>query len=80
MINFINLPLQVNLFKAFQANVPMFCHLPMIHGTDREDYRKDGAVDINHFLGEGYRVDALINYLAKTGWSYGDKEIFNIEE
>ena len=79
--HFSNLPLQVNLFKAFQANVPIFCHLPMIHGTDGKRLSKrHGAVDINHFLGEGYRVDALINYLAKTGWSYGDKEIFNIEE
>ena len=79
--HFSNLPLQVNLFKAFQANVPMFCHLPMIHGTDGKRLSKrHGAVDINYFLGEGYRVDALINYLAKTGWSYGDKEIFNIEE
>ena len=79
--HFSNLPLQVNLFKAFQANVPMFCHLPMIHGADGKRLSKrHGAVDINYFLGEGYRVDALINYLAKTGWSYGDKEIFNIEE
>ena len=79
--HFSNLPLQVNLFKAFQANVPMFCHLPMIHGTDGKRLSKrHGAVDINYFLGEGYRADALINYLAKTGWSYGDKEIFNIEE
>ena len=79
--HFSNLPLQVNLFKAFQANIPMFCHLPMIHGTDGKRLSKrHGAVDINYFLGEGYRVDALINYLAKTGWSYGDKEIFNIEE
>ena len=42
--------------------------------------KRHGAVDINHFLREGYRVDAIINYLAKTGWSHGDQEIFNINE
>ncbi len=79
--HFSNLPLQVNLFRAFQANIPSFCHLPMIHGVDGKRLSKrHGAVDINYFLSEGYRVDALINYLAKTGWSHGDKEIFNTEE
>ena len=76
-----NLPVQVNLFKSFQADVPSFCHLPMIHGIDGKRLSKrHGAVDINHFLREGYRVDALINYLAKTGWSHGDKEIFSVQE
>ena len=76
-----NLPVQVNLFKAFGAEVPSFSHLPMIHGTDGKRLSKrHGAVDINHFLSEGYRVDAILNYLAKTGWSHGDQEIFSVEE
>ena len=45
-----NLPVQVNLFKSFEADVPIFCHLPMIHGTDGKRLSKDMAVDINHFL------------------------------
>ena len=36
-----NLPVQVNLFKSFEADVPIFCHLPMIHGTTVRDYQKD---------------------------------------
>ena len=76
-----NLPVQVNLFNSFEADVPIFCHLPMIHGIDGKRLSKrHGAVDINHFLREGYRVDALINYLVKTGWSHGDKEIFSRKE
>ena len=76
-----NLPVQVNMFKSFNSKVPSFSHLPMIHGTDGKRLSKrHGAVDINHFLREGYRVDAIINYLAKTGWSHGDQEIFNINE
>ena len=76
-----NLPVQVNLFKSLNAKVPAFAHLPMIHGVDGKRLSKrHGAVDINHFLNEGYRVDAILNYLAKTGWSYGDQEIFSIEQ
>ena len=76
-----NLPVQVNLFKSLNAKVPAFAHLPMIHGLDGKRLSKrHGAVDINHFLNEGYRVDAILNYLAKTGWSHGDQEIFSIEQ
>tara|TARA_B100000242_G_scaffold293824_1_gene273236 strand:- start:8766 stop:10127 length:1362 start_codon:yes stop_codon:yes gene_type:complete len=76
-----NLPVQINLFRSFEADVPSFSHLPMIHGIDGKRLSKrHGAVDINHFLKEGYRVDAIINYLAKTGWSHGDQEIFSIED
>ena len=76
-----NLPVQVNLFKSLNAKVPAFAHLPMIHGVDGKRLSKrHGAVDINHFLNEGYRIDAILNYLAKTGWSHGDQEIFSIEQ
>jgi len=76
-----NLPVQVNLFESFKAKVPSFSHLPMIHGEDGKRLSKrHGAVDINHFLNEGYRVDAILNYLAKTGWSHGDQEIFSIDQ
>tara|TARA_B100001059_G_scaffold234931_1_gene278951 strand:- start:473 stop:1834 length:1362 start_codon:yes stop_codon:yes gene_type:complete len=76
-----NLPVQVNLFESFNAQVPAFSHLPMIHGTDGKRLSKrHGAVDINYFLSEGYRVDAILNYLAKTGWSHGDQEIFSIDQ
>lgn len=76
-----NLPVQINLFKSFNAEIPIFAHLPMIHGTDGKRLSKrHGAVDINHFLNEGYKVNAIINYLAKTGWSHGDQEVFSLSE
>ncbi len=76
-----NIPIQINLFNAFDAEIPHFSHLPMIHGLDGKRLSKrHGAVDINHFLNEGYRVDAILNYLAKTGWSHGDQEIFSRNE
>tara|TARA_B100001109_G_scaffold68650_1_gene55935 strand:+ start:6470 stop:7831 length:1362 start_codon:yes stop_codon:yes gene_type:complete len=76
-----NLPVQINLFESFGSEIPSFSHLPMIHGVDGKRLSKrHGAVDINYFLEEGYRVDAIINYLAKTGWSHGDQEIFSLSE
>lgn len=76
-----NTAIQINLFKAFNESVPIFAHLAMIHGVDGKRLSKrHGAVDINTFLKEGYLVEALINYLVKTGWSYGDQEFFSIDD
>jgi len=72
-----NTAVQINLFNAFGHKVPVFGHLPMIHGVDGKRLSKrHGAVDINSFLDDGYLVEALINYLVKTGWSHGDDEFF----
>jgi glutamyl-tRNA synthetase len=76
-----NTAVQINLFNAFGHKVPIFGHLPMIHGVDGKRLSKrHGAVDINSFLSNGYLVEALINYLAKTGWSHGDDEFFTLDE
>ena len=76
-----NTAVQINLFNAFESKTPNFAHLPMIHGKDGKRLSKrHGAVDINSFIEEGYLSEAIINYLARTGWSHGDKEIFSIDE
>jgi len=76
-----NTAVQVNLFNALGYGVPVFGHLPMIHGVDGKRLSKrHGAVDINSFLDDGYLVEALINYLVKTGWSHGDDEFFTLDE
>ena len=76
-----NTAIQINLFKAFNLTIPVFAHLAMIHGVDGKRLSKrHGAVDINSFLEEGYLVEALVNYLVKTGWSYGDQEFFSLDE
>ena len=76
-----NTPIQANLFEALEADIPSFAHLPMIHGIDGKRLSKrHGAVDINTFLKDGYLVEALINYLVKTGWSHGDEEFFTIDQ
>ena len=76
-----NTPVQMNIFDALGYITPKFAHLPMIHGKDGKRLSKrHGSVDINSFLDDGYLRDSIINYLAKTGWSHGDKEFFSTDE
>ena len=76
-----NAAVQINIFNSFKSPLPIFAHLPMIHGKDGKRLSKrHGAVDIKYFIEEGYLSEAILNYLARTGWSHGDKEIFAIKE
>lgn len=76
-----NTPRQINLFKALGADVPQFVHLPMILGEDGKRLSKrHGAVSVLQFREEGILPHALLNYLVRLGWSYGDQEIFSLEE
>ena len=76
-----NTPRQINMFAALGAEPPAFAHLPMILGPDGAKLSKrHGAVDIREYREQGYLPEAMLNYLVRLGWSYGDQEIFSIEE
>ena len=76
-----NTPRQINIFKALGAEIPVYAHLPMIHGPDGEKLSKrHGAVSILKYKEEGYLPEALVNYLARLGWGHGDSELFSIKE
>ena len=76
-----NLPVQVNLFKSFQADVPSFCHLPMIHGIDGKRLSKrHAATSLEEYKDMGYLDSAILNSLARLGWSGGDKEVFYMDD
>lgn len=76
-----NTPRQINLFKALDANIPTFAHLPMILGPDGKRLSKrHGAVSVLEFRETGILPHALLNYLVRLGWSCGNQEIFSIEE
>ncbi|PWY54962.1 glutamate--tRNA ligase [Legionella qingyii] len=76
-----NTPRQINLFKALNASIPVFAHLPMILGEDGKRLSKrHGAVSVLQFKELGVLPHALLNYLVRLGWSYGDQEIFSINE
>ena len=76
-----NTPRQVQLYKAFGYDIPFFAHLPLILGSDRTRLSKrHGATSTLAYREMGYLPQALLNYLARLGWSSGDQEIFSIEE
>ncbi len=76
-----NTPRQINIYRALGAPVPNFAHLPMIldeHGAKLS--KRTGAADVMQYREMGYLPHALLNYLARLGWSHGDQEIFSITE
>lgn len=74
-----NTPRQINILKALGAEIPNYAHLPMIHGPDGEKLSKrHGAVSVMQYDEDGYLPEALLNYLARLGWSHGDDEIFSM--
>jgi glutamyl-tRNA synthetase len=75
-----NTPRQINIFNALGVKPPCYAHLPMILGSDGKRLSKrHGAVSVLQYRNEGYLPEALINYLVRLGWSYGDQEIFSRE-
>jgi glutamyl-tRNA synthetase len=76
-----NTPRQINIFKALGATLPKFGHVPMILGSDGERLSKrHGAVSVMQYEEDGYLPEALVNYLARLGWSHGNEEIFSVEQ
>jgi glutamyl-tRNA synthetase len=76
-----NTPRQINILRALDAPIPEYAHVPMILGADGERLSKrHGAVSVTHYRDQGYLPEALINYLARLGWSHGDEEIFSQEQ
>lgn len=76
-----NTPRQIQLYKALNSPVPDFAHVPMILGADRTRLSKrHGATSVLAYKEMGYLPQAMLNYLARLGWSYGDQEIFSPAE
>ncbi len=76
-----NTPKQIHIFNALGVALPEFAHLPMINGQDgRKLSKRHGAVSVLEYEQAGYLPEALLNYLARLGWSHGDQELFSIDE
>jgi glutamyl-tRNA synthetase len=74
-----NTPRQLHIFRALvkEEKIPGFAHLPMILGADGERLSKrHGAVSVMQYRDDGFLPEALVNYLARLGWSHGDDEVF----
>jgi len=73
-----NTPRQIHIFEALGAPVPVFAHLPTVLDAQGEKMSKrNGAKPVTQYRDEGYLPDAMLNYLARLGWSHGDDEIFS---
>lgn len=76
-----NTPRQINLLHALGADVPLYAHLSMILGDDGQKLSKrHGAVSVTQYDDDGYLPEAVLNYLARLGWSHGDDEIFSMAQ
>jgi glutamyl-tRNA synthetase len=76
-----NTPRQINIYRALRAPLPQFAHVPMILGQDGERLSKrHGAVSVMQYQEEGYLPEAVLNYLARLGWSHGDNEKFTRDQ
>jgi len=76
-----NTPWQINIFHALAAPLPLFGHCPIILGEDGLKLSKRrGAVSVMAYEEAGYLPEAMLNYLARLGWSHGDDELFTREQ
>jgi glutamyl-tRNA synthetase len=72
-----NTPRQINILRALGAQLPHYGHVPMIHGDDGQKLSKrHGAVSVMQYYEDGFLPEAVINYLARLGWSHGNDEVF----
>ena len=73
-----NTPWQINIFHALDAPLPHFGHVPVILGDDGQKLSKRrGAVSVTAYQEAGYLPEAMLNYLARLGWSHGNEELFS---
>jgi len=76
-----NTPRQINILRALGAELPRYGHVPMILGPDGDKLSKrHGAVSVTQYRDAGYLPEAMMNYLARLGWSHGDEELFTREQ
>jgi len=76
-----NTPWQINIFRALGATPPLYGHCPIILGEDGLKLSKRrGAVSVTAYRDAGYLPEAMLNYLARLGWSHGDDELFSRDQ
>ncbi len=76
-----NTPKQILIYEALGADLPEFAHVPMVLAKDRSKLSKrHGATAVQEYRDKGYLPEAMVNYLARLGWSHGDQEIFHRDE
>ena len=76
-----NTPRQILIYEGLGFSVPQFAHVPLIHGKDKTRLSKrHGATSLLEYKKDGFLPEALMNYLARLGWAYGDEEVFSTKD
>ena len=76
-----NTPRQINIFQALGKEPPVYAHLPtVLNELGEKMSKRNGAKAVTEFAKEGYLPEAVVNYLARLGWSHGDDEIFSRQQ
>jgi glutamyl-tRNA synthetase len=76
-----NTPRQINIFRAMGVDPPVFGHTPTVLGNDGEKLSKrHGATGLNEYAANGFLPEAVVNGLARLGWSHGNDEIFSPQQ
>ncbi len=76
-----NTPRQIHIFRALGGEPPVYAHLPTVLNEQGEKLSKrNGAKSVLDYRDEGYLAEAMVNYLARLGWSHGDDEVFSREQ
>lgn len=76
-----NTPKQIIVYNALGFEIPRFFHVPMIlNPQGKKLSKRDGAMNVMDYKDMGYLPEAILNFLVRLGWSYGDKEIFSLDE
>ena len=79
--HFTNTFRQKQIYNALNWNIPIYAHIPLIHGMDGGKLSKrHGALGVESYDEMGYLQESMLNYLLRLGWSHGDKEIISREE
>jgi glutamyl-tRNA synthetase len=76
-----NTPRQINIMKALGGTPPVYAHLPtVLNDAGEKMSKRNGAMSVRDYQRAGYLPEAILNYLARLGWSHGDAEVFTKEQ
>jgi glutamyl-tRNA synthetase len=76
-----NTPRQINILKSLGADIPIYAHVSMItDSSGKKLSKRNNVIDIMEYFREGYLPEAILNYILRLGWSYGNQEIFSVDE
>lgn len=76
-----NTPRQINIMKALSGVPPIYAHLPtVLNDAGEKMSKRNGAMSVRDYQKAGFLPEAILNYLARLGWSHGDAEVFTKEQ